>query len=70
MVQNKKDFQFAKSNYQDNFLDLITRKKITKHYSDITDIITEEDIKIVKTEFGISVSFRQTSNSSSHEIIR
>jgi hypothetical protein len=33
-------------------LDVVTKRKITKHISDINDTISEEDIKNVKTNFG------------------
>lgn len=37
---------------REKFSDLATRKKIEKHLSDIDDVITEEDIKNVKTDFN------------------
>ena len=37
---------------QGNNADVVTKRKITKHLSDINDTITDEDIKNVKTNFG------------------
>ena len=39
---------------QEKFLDVVTKKKINKHLSDINDKITDEDIKNVKTDIGIN----------------
>ncbi len=61
MVQNEK-YQELNAEYykQEKFLDTVTRKKIKKHFTDITDTITEEDIKNVKTNFGNSISIATT----------
>jgi len=46
---------------QEKFLDVETRRKINKHLSDITDTITEDDIKNVKTDIaGITQSIIET----------
>ncbi|MDN3654815.1 hypothetical protein QWZ08_04195 [Ferruginibacter paludis] len=37
---------------QEIFSDVVTKRKISKHISDINDTITEDDIKNVKTNFG------------------
>lgn len=62
MVQNEKYQQLNAEYYnQEKFLDTVTRKKINKHFTDITDTITEEDIKNVKTDFGTTISITKTS---------
>jgi hypothetical protein len=61
MVQTEKYEQLTAEYYhQEKFLDVVTRKKISKHVTDITDTITEEDIKNVKTDFGTSISTNKT----------
>jgi hypothetical protein len=37
---------------QEIFSDVVTKRKISKHISDINDTISEDDIKNVKTNFG------------------
>jgi hypothetical protein len=37
---------------QEKFSDVVTKRKISKHLSDINDTISEDDIKNVKTNFG------------------
>jgi hypothetical protein len=51
---SKEKFQLFSAEYykQEIFLDVVTKRKITKHISDINDTISEEDIKNVKTNFG------------------
>lgn len=57
MVQKDKLQQFNAEYYnQEKFLDVVTKKRINKHLSDINNKITEEDIKNVKTDIGISAS--------------
>lgn len=70
MVQNEK-YQLLNAEYynQEKFLDRVTRKKITKHVTDITDTITEEDIKNVKTDFGNTISITTTSTILHRKII-
>ena len=49
MVQKEKYQQLNAEYYkQEKFSDVVTKRKISKHLSDITDTITEEDIKNVK----------------------
>jgi hypothetical protein len=70
MEQNEKYQQLNAAYYnQEKFLDTVTRKKINKHVTDITDTITEEDIKNVKTDFGTSISIKKTSVSLHRETI-
>ncbi|MDB5278070.1 MAG: hypothetical protein JWR61_3025 [Ferruginibacter sp.] len=47
---------------QEIFSDVVTKRKISKHISDINDTITEDDIKNVKTNFG------NTSTLDAHQI--
>lgn len=57
MVQNEEQQQFNAAYYnQEKFLDVVTKKKINKHLSDIHDKITEDDIKNVKTDIGITAA--------------
>ncbi len=51
---SKEKFQLFSPEYykQEIFLDVVTKRKIIKHISDINDTISEEDIKNVKTNFG------------------
>ncbi len=61
MVQKEKYQQLNAEYYkQEKFWDVVTKRKISKHISDITDTITEEDIKNVKTDFGTAVSIIKT----------
>ncbi len=56
MVQNE-EYQFNAEYYnQGKFKDVVTKKKINMHLSDINDKITEDDIKNVKTDIGITAS--------------
>jgi hypothetical protein len=60
MVQKEKYQQFNAEYYnQGKFLDVVTKRKINKHLSDINDVITEDDIKNVKTDIGISISIAE-----------
>lgn len=52
---------------QEIFLDVVTKRKITKHISDINDTITEEDIQNVKTNFGIDSALHQNLSGISKE---
>lgn len=55
MVQKETVQQFNAEYYnQEKFLDLATKKIIVAHLSDINNKITEEDIKNVKTDIGIT----------------
>jgi hypothetical protein len=61
----KEKYQLFTAEYykQEIFLDVVTKRKITKHISDINDTISEEDIKNVKTNFGnISDVYKNLSN--------
>ncbi len=70
MEQNEKYQQLNAEYYnQEKFLDKVTRKKILKHVTDITDTITEQDIQNVKTDFGTSISIIKTSISVHQETI-
>ena len=61
MVQKEKYQQLNAEYYnQEKFSDVVTKMKISKHLSDITDTITEEDIKNVKTDFGTAISISKT----------
>ena len=62
-MEQKEKYQQLNAAYynQEKFLDTVTRKKINKHFTDITDTITEEDIKNVKTDFGDSISITTSS---------
>lgn len=61
MVQKEKYQQLNAEYYkQEKFSDVVTKRKISKHLSDITDTITEEDIKNVKTDFGTALSIIKT----------
>lgn len=61
MVQKEKYQQLNAEYYnQEKFSDVVTKRKISKHLSDITDTITEEDIKNVKTDFGTAISISKT----------
>ena len=61
MVQKEKYQQLNAEYYkQEKFSDVVTKRKISKHLSDITDTITEEDIKNVKTDFGTAISIMKT----------
>lgn len=61
MVQKEKYQQLNAEYYnQEKFSDVVTKRKISKHLSDITDTITEEDIKNVKTDFGTAISITKT----------
>ncbi|MBC7510771.1 MAG: hypothetical protein H7320_18810 [Ferruginibacter sp.] len=54
---------------QEKFSDAVTKRKINKHISDITDTITEEDIRNVKTDFGSAKSISKTEENPKSEII-
>ena len=70
MEQKEKYHQLNAEYYnQEKFLDKVTRKKIHKHVTDITDTITEQDIQNVKTDFGTSISIIKTSISVHQETI-
>ena len=62
-MEQKEKYQQLNAEYynQEKFLDKVTRKKIHKHVTDITDTITEQDIQNVKTDFGTSISIIKTS---------
>ena len=70
-MEQKEKYQQLNAAYynQEKFLDKVTRKKINKHVTDITDTITEQDIQNVKTDFGTSISIIQTSMSVHQETI-
>ena len=70
-MEQKEKYQQLNAEYynQEKFLDKVTRKKIHKHVTDITDTITEQDIQNVKTDFGTSISIIQTSISVHQETI-
>jgi hypothetical protein len=70
-MEQKEKYQQLNAAYynQEKFLDKVTRKKINKHVTDITDTITEQDIQNVKTDFGTSISIIQTSISVHQETI-
>ena len=54
-MENEKYPHFNAEYYnQEKFLDVVTKTKITKHLSDIHDKITEDDIKNVKTDIGLT----------------
>lgn len=56
-MEQKEKYQLNAEYYsQERFSDVITKRKINKHISDITDTITEEDIRNVKTDFGSAIS--------------
>ncbi len=68
-MEQKEKYQQLNAEYynQEKFLDKVTRKKIIKHVTDITDTITEQDIQNVKTDFGTSISIIKTSIISLHQ---
>lgn len=70
-MEQKEKYQQLNAAYynQEKFLDKVTRKKINKHVTDITDTITEQDIQNVKTDFGTSISIIKTSISLHQETI-
>lgn len=70
-MEQKEKYQQLNAEYynQEKFLDKVTRKKIHKHVTDITDTITEQDIQNVKTDFGTSISIIKTSISVQQETI-
>ncbi len=70
-MEQKEKYQQLNAEYynQEKFLDKVTRKKIHKHVTDITDTITEQDIQNVKTDFGTSISIIKTSISVHQETI-
>ena len=70
-MEQKEKYQQLNAEYynQEKFLDKVTRKKIHKHVTDITDTITEQDIQNVKTDFGTSNSIIKTSISVHQETI-
>lgn len=70
-MEQKEKYQQQNAEYynQEKFLDKVTRKKIHKHVTDITDTITEQDIQNVKTDFGTSISIIKTSISVHQETI-
>ncbi len=70
-MEQKEKYQQLNAAYynQERFLDKVTRKKINKHVTDITDTITEQDIQNVKTDFGTSISTIKTSISLHQETI-
>lgn len=70
-MEQKEKYQQLNAAYynQEKFLDKVTRKKINKHVTDITDTITEQDIQNVKTDFGTSISIIKTSISVHQETI-
>lgn len=71
MVQKEKYQQFNANIYnQEKFLDVVTKRKINKHLSDINDVITEDDIKNVKTDIGITLSIFGTTASLQQENIQ
>lgn len=61
-MEQKEKYQQLNAEYykQEKFWDVVTKRKISKHISDITDTITEEDIKNVKTDFGTAISVIKT----------
>ncbi len=57
----KEKYQLFTAEYymQEIFSDVVTKRKITKHISDINDTISDEDIKNVKTNFGSESSLHE-----------
>lgn len=47
---------------KEKFSDTATKKRISKHLSDINDKITEEDIKNVKTDIDSLISLKVEKN--------
>lgn len=69
-MEQKEKYQLNAEYYsQERFSDVITKRKINKHILDITDTITEEDIRNVKTDFGTAISISNTEESPHDEII-
>jgi len=61
LVQKEETLLFNAQYYnQEKFLDIATKRKINKHLSDINDTITEDDIKNVKTDIGITLTTIET----------
>jgi len=57
MIQNEETQQFNAEYYnQKKFKDEVTKNKINNHLSDINSKITEDDIKNVKTDIGITAA--------------
>ncbi len=58
----KNDQQLFTREYynQEKFSDVVTKRKISKHLSDINDTISEDDIKNVKTNFGNAMFIAET----------
>jgi hypothetical protein len=52
LPKDKHELFTAEYYRQEIFSDVVTKRKISKHISDINDTITEDDIKNVKTNFG------------------
>lgn len=70
-MEEKKQYQQTNAEYysQKKFYDAVTKRKINKHISDITDTITEEDIRNVKTDFGSVISDMKAERNSKAEIV-
>lgn len=61
MVPNEKNQIFtAEAHNRAQFSDVVTKRKISKHISDINDTITEDDIKNVQTNFDNVSSIAQS----------
>ena len=69
-MEQKEQYQQLNAEYysQEKFYDAVTKRKINKHISDITDTITEEDIRNVKTDFGSAISTNKVADNPSVEI--
>ena len=52
LPKDKHELFTAEYYRQEIFSDVVTKRKISKHISDINDTISEDDIKNVKTNFG------------------
>ena len=69
-MEQKEKYQLNAEYYsQERFSDVITKRKINKHISDITDTITEQDIRNVKTDFGSAASMSKPEDNPNNEII-
>ena len=70
-MEQKEQYQQLNAEYysQEKFCDAVTKRKINKHISDITDTITEQDIRNVKTDFGSAASMSKSEDNPNNEII-
>jgi hypothetical protein len=61
MVPNEKSQIFTTGTHsREQFSDVVTKRKISKHISDINDTITEDDIRNVQTNFDNVSSIAQS----------